>query len=344
MGVKKIRIAPDLSSTFVTLPGSTGGLTSEAGMIDDTIFGQNYKSEMADMITWSVSANAVYKGYAGYAVVIKATAAPIVMTDEACSLVSGKTYQITSATKQLIDPGTAVVVEDNGVDQTANVLSIDYLFGTVTFKSTYTVTGPVTITGAYMPASQVCAMNKYTLNMQANAIDQTDLCTAQTNGGMKQFIGGLKSVSIDLKGFYKPTSTFLTALKARTVMLIEINPDGAGKAVARGFFVTKTDKESGKVGDLEAEEVSFSLYVPDIDLMSSPFSWVFNSGCTLNTSVQTLLAAYATGAQVQVQYLEDGTTGKQGNAIPVDMSLSGGMGALNEFSVKLTGTGGLTLI
>lgn len=341
---KVIQIAPDAVNTWSTLPGNTGELNIDMSMIEDTVFGFSYKSEFPDMGNWTVNANAIYKGYAGYAVNIKQSGTSTAMTNEACTLVSGKTYQITATTKRIIDPLVAVVVKDGAVDHTADVLSIDYLAGTVTFKTAYTVTGAVTVTGNYLPTSQICAMNKYTLNMQAAAIDQTDLCIAQSNGGLMQYAMGLKTVGLNLSGFYKSTSTFRAALLARSPVIIDINPDGLGNSYCRGIFVAKSDKESGKVGELEAENVEFTLYVPDNALMASPFSWVHGGSSTLNTGVRTLLAAFAAGAQVQVKYLEDGVTGKQGNAIPVDLSLSGGKGSLNEFSVKLQGSGGLTVV
>lgn len=344
MGSKKIQIAADGSSTWYTLPGNTGEFNFEAATVEDTIFGQDYASEFPDMGTWKVSANAIYKGFAGYQVVIKQTGDPITMTDEACTLVSGKTYQITAATKRLLDYATAVVVKVGGVDHTADVLNINYMSGKVTFASAYTVTGAVTVTGKYVPASQICAMNKFSLSQNADAVNNTDLCVAQANGGMNQFQMGLKKVSLELSGFYKSTSTFLTVIQARKPVILEINPDGGGATVARGFFLLSTDKESGKVGALEEEQVTAKLYVPDIQLLEAPFQWDISGSSTLNMAIRTLLTAWQTGTQVQVRYLENGVTGKQGNAIPTDVSLQGGMGSLNEFSVALTGSGGITII
>jgi hypothetical protein len=344
MASKKIQIAPFGSTTWTTLPGNTGDLMINANLIDDTIFGQNFKSEQSDMIDWNISANAIYKGYAGYQVVIKSTGDPVVITAEPMTLVSGKTYQVTNAVKRLLHVGTTLIVLDNGVAHTADVLSVDYMFGTVTFNTAYAVTGPVTLTGAYLPSSQICSMNKFSMSQSAVAVDQTDLCIAQANSGVKQFEQGLRSVSLDLSGFYKPTSTFFAALQARTVLMIEINPDGAGLATARGFFVTKSDKWSGKAGSLEDEAVQFALNVPDNGLLSSPFAWYFAPTCPLNTAIRTLIAGWQTGDNVQAKYMPNGTAGVRGNAVVSDMSLAGGMGALSEFSVKLTGSGALVTI
>lgn len=341
---KKIRISPLAAGTWATLPGNTGDFSIDAEMLDDTIFGHSFKSEQPDILSWQVSSNAIYKGFSGYQALIKKTGAGVVMTDEPMALVSGLTYQITDTTKRLIDVATTVVVEDGGVDHTADVEKIDYLFGKVTFKSTYTVTGAVTITGKYLPSSQICAMNKFTLSQQAESIDETDLCVAQTNSGFRQYAVGLKTVSLELSGFYRSTNAFLDAVKNRSLVLIELNPDGAGKSVARGLFKPKSDKQSGKVGALEEETMMYSLFIPDNDILATPFGWSHAVDSTLNTAVRTLLDAWQNSALVDVRYLEDGATGKQGSAAPTDVSLSGGLGALNEFSVQLQGSGGITSV
>lgn len=314
-------------------------------MVDDTVFGQNFKSEFPDIAMWNVNANAIYKGYSGYAVVIKKTGTSTLMTAEPCSLVSGKTYQVTSATKRLFDQSAATMnVFDNGVNQNANVLSIDYQWGRVTFASGYTVTGPVTITTNYFPLSQICSMNKYSLTQSAEAVDNTDLCVAQANSGLRQYAIGLKTVGLELSGFYTTAAANRAALLARSRVVIEINPDGAGLSVARGWFTLKSAKQSGKVGALEDETLQYSLFVPDKTLQVSPFSWQHAAGTTLNTAIQTALNAWQNDAVVECRYLPDGVAGIQGSLIPTNVSLQGGLGQLNEFSFQGRGTGAITTV
>lgn len=344
MTSKKVRIAPLATANWVTLPGNTADFQSDADMLDDTVFGHAFKSMQPDILSWQMSSNAIYKGYSGYQAVIKRTGAATVMTTEPAGLLLGQQYQITDSTKRLIHVGTTVVVFDNAVDHTADVEHIDFLFGIITFKVGYVVVGPVTLTGAYLPSSQICAMNKYSLSQQAEAVDETDLCVAQTNSGFRQYKMGLKTVSLELSGFYRPSTSFFTALKNREQLMIEINPDGAGKSIARGFFVPKSDKQSGKVGALEEESVSFDLYVPDNGLLHEPFGWKHDVTSTLNVGIRTLIDAWETGVNVEARYLENGVTGKQGTAVPTNLSMAGGLGALNEFSVQLKGSGGVTAV
>jgi len=342
---KKIRIAPEGTTTWATLPGSSGDFGITAETLDDTIFGQEYKSEQPDILTWTISTNAIYKGFGGYQAVIKKTGSAQAFTTEAMSQEAGQIYRIDDATKEIWDVTAAITVFDNAVDQTAEVESIDYLYGRVTFKNTYTVTGPVTVTGSSLPSTQICSMNTFTLSQQAETNDVTDLCVAQSNGGFRQYETGLRSVSLELSGFYKLSNDFLNTLKARELVIIELNPDGNDKSKGRGFFKPTANSQSGNVGATEEESITYTLNVPDKDdRLSYPFSWDHVIDTTLNTAVQTLLTAWQQGDGIEVRYLEDGVTGKQGSAIPTDLSLSGGLGSLSQFTVNLQGSGGITVI
>lgn len=348
---KKVRVAPFETTDWTTLPGSNAEFSAEAAMLDDTIFGASLKSMQPDMISWRMQSNAIYKGYSGYQSVIKKTGAAVQMTDEAMSLVSGKTYRVTDAAKRLLSPGHAIVVKEGAVDKNAQVEKVDYLFGTVTFLSSYTVTGAVTIDAYYLPSAQICSMNRYSLTQQADSIQNTDICDAQTNGGFHQHSSGLRSVSLDLQGFYKTTNAFLTALSGRQTVMIEINPDGAGKSLCRGFFKPKSNSQSGRVGALEEDKISYELFVPDVklagnntDILTAAFSWSHDGTSTLNQGIQDLLTAWSTDALVEARYLEDGVAGKQGTAVVTNLSLAGGLNSLNEFSVQLTGSGAITAV
>ena len=340
---KLVQISDDNGSNWYTLPGNSGELSNEAGELDDTIFGQNFKSGQSNLINWSVNANAMYKGFAGYVADIYQTGATTAMTAEAMSLVSGKTYRITAATKRVIDPDVAVIVLDNAVNQTANVLSIDYLFGTVTFKPAYTVTGPVTITASYLPKSILAKYKSFTLTQTMEPIDETDIPAAQANSGHRIFDYGLKTVSLEVSGVYAAANGFRAALVARSRVMIEINPDGSDKSVARGFFKPTSQGQSGDVGALEEETVSYTLSVPTASLLEVPFKWVFTS-TDLSTSVVKCINAWQAETVIDVRYLPDGVAGVSGDCVVSDISLSGGIEAMNEFTVTLQGTGALATV
>lgn len=336
---KRIRVSDDAGVTWYTLPGNTGSMESEAESLDDTIFGQSFKSTQTGLVGWTVSSNSVFKGFAGYVTKILKPGVSTVMTDEAMSLVSGKTYQITAPTKRIINRNVAITVKDNVTPvAAANIETIDYLFGKVTFVSGYTVTGPVTITGEYYPTVAVGCANEFSLTQTAEAIDNTCMDIAQGNDGHRTYEAGLKTVSLELSGIYKTTNAYLTSLLARSELIIEINLEGTGLTVARGFFKPMATGQSGDVGALEEETVTFELSVPDDDKLQYPFHWNVDPSSTLNEAIKICLDAWENDTVIDVAYLPDGTTGLQGNAIVTDLSLAGGLEAMNIFTVNFQGS------
>src|SRR5688572_24603568 len=127
MSNKRVRVSSDGGATYVTLPGNQAELTAvEMGNVTDTIFGQSFESQQPTLGQWGVTANGLFKGVAGYNSVIKQSGTPIAMVGQAAALVSGKTYQISDATKRVLSWSHPITVLDNAVDHTADVASIDY--------------------------------------------------------------------------------------------------------------------------------------------------------------------------------------------------------------------------
>lgn len=339
--VKRVQLSAD-DVTYYTLPGNSGELRNEAGQLTDTIFGQDFQSTQPGLITWTLNSNALYKGFAGYIVKLNKGGTPVTMTDEAMSLVSGKTYQITTVAHQYIDIATAILVKDNAVDHTADVESIDFLHGKVTFKAAYTPVGPITITGAYVPMVPIAGAKTFTLTQTMNAIDNTDIPTAKANTGFRTFEAtGLRTVTMELGGIYKLSNGFVAALIARAPIYVEINPDNSDLSVARGLFKYTGQGQSGDVGALEEETVNLGLSVPqDLGaiLIQTPFSWVHSGLTTLSQAVQIALAAWQNNDNVYLKYLPDGVNGFKGQGVVTDISLSGGLEAMNQFTVNLQGS------
>lgn len=344
VAAKTVSVSLD-DTTYNVLPGNGGEFSYDLGVLDDTIFGQSYKSEQSGLAGWTVKGQAFWKGIAGYVATLNLTGTPTLMTAEPCALVTGKTYKVTSGVKQVIDPNTAVVVLDNAVDHTADVLNIDYLFGKITFKSAYTPTGPITITAKYLPLSAVANANSFTLGMTADAVDISDFATVQGNSGHRVFNPGLQTVSLELKGFYALANAWRTKIAARTLMVIDISPDGGGKTIMRGFYLPQSSAQSGNVGATEMETIKLGLFVPVpvSGLLLTPFN-VIHTATTLGTAVQQVLTNFLAGIPIYVKYLEDGAAGKKGSAIITDCTLSGGVDAMNSFSINLQGSGTLTTI
>ncbi|KKL66942.1 hypothetical protein LCGC14_2139910, partial [marine sediment metagenome] len=288
---KVVQVSSDGGSNYFTLPGGTGEFTDESGQIDDTIFGATFGSIQPGLLGFAANANALYKGFAGYVADIKQVGTPVAFTTESMTLLSGKEFEIDDATKNLWDRATAVVVFDNAIDHTADVLNIDYLFGRVTFKTAYSVTEPITVTGESFPLTQLGKGRSFTLTQTAAIVDTTDFATAQTNGGYRTVIPGLRTVGLELGGVYDVTEGLRALLRARSEVVIEINPDGNGAtgSQARGVFKPATEAQSGNVGDLEEETTTFSLFVPDEALMLTPFNWNHDALSTLSQAIQIIL-------------------------------------------------------
>lgn len=337
---KRIRLSDDAGVTFSTLPGNTGELRNEAGEIVDTIFGQDFNSTQPGLIGWSISSNALYKGFAGYVATIKRQGVSTVMTSESMTVTAGLEYQIDAIARQIWDRAVTLVINDDGAPVAeVDIESIDYLFGRVTFIPGYVVTGAITVTGAFFPTTDLCGANSFTLTQTAAGVDTTDMCLASGNGGYRIFDYGLKQVALEMSGFYSAIYGYLALLQGRTELIIEINPDGSNESVCRGFFRIVSESESGNVGDPEEQSISFQLSVPDEDLLYRPFTWNHAVTTTLNPSVRIALEAWENSDDITAQYLPDGTTGEGGIVLVTELSLTGGLEVMNEFSVQLQGSG-----
>jgi hypothetical protein len=337
---KVVQVSSDGGSNYFTLPGGTGEFNDDAGAIDDTIFGAVYSSFQPGLLGFSANANALYKGFAGYVAKILQPGAPTAFTTEACTLVTGKIFKIDDITKNVWDRATPVVVFDNAIDHTVDVLNIDYLFGRVEFKTAYSVTEPITVTGESFPMTQLGKGRTFTLTQTAAVVDDTDFASAQVGSGYRSVLPGLKSVALELGGVYDVTEGLRALLQARSETIIEINPDGAGLSNARGFFKPATEAQSGNVGDLEDETTTFTLFVPDEALMLTPFNWIHDNAVdptTLSQAVRIILQSWLDGTIIDVNYLYDGVNGQTGKVIVTDVSLTGGLEVMNEFAATFMG-------
>lgn len=347
MAAKRIQVSTDGGTTYRTLPGAKGDYKEQLNVTDDTIFGQSWKSDAVSISQWQVTGNAYFKGVAGYQANIKQQGVSTTMTAEACTLVSGKTYQITNATKRVIDYFSPLTVFDNSIDQTAQVASIDYLNGLVTFATGYTVVGPVTVTGKYLPMTTIANGRQFTLTQTSAEIDQTVYENARTNGGWRSFGYGLRTVSLAVTGLYNITNGFSASLAARSPVVVEIAPNNDELTICRGYFKFQDHTQQGNVGALEEELLTLGLWVPDGALLVNPFSWYFDPTSTLNLAVQNAIGAWQAGTIVNVNYQNDPSvsgSGHTGQAIVTEATLSNTFDGLNDFAFSFRGTGAPTLL
>ena len=350
---KLIQISPDGGTTWNPLPGSEGAFNVEAEAISDTILGQSYSSAEVGLVTWSVSSDGIFKGFPGYTCDILKSGAGGSAVGEACSIVGGKTYEVDDITRSVWDRSVAIVVDDGGVDHTADVESIDYLFGRVTFKDAYTVTGAVTVDVDYFTTVVIGRANSYTLTMTADQIDESDFQTVQGNNGTRVFSPGLRTVALELGGIFDATENFKTDLTDRNELIIEVRPAGDVTTIARGFFKPASAGQSGSVGALEEETVTFNLYVPDETVnpqISYPFQWRFEN-TILNAAIQNAITSWLGELKTyEVRYMPQGAITQspldaiEGAVIFTDISLSGGLSNMNVFNIEMVGAAGFTVV
>jgi hypothetical protein len=334
---KQVQISAD-GVAYYTLPGNTGEFNDEGEQIDDTIFGHTFSSTQPGLISWTCNAQAFYKGFAGYVASIKSSGTPVASTGNAMTLVSGKTYKITDATKNVWDYTAALVVNDNAVLVTENNYSVNWLFGQVTFVDSYTVNGPVTVDVSYMPVTEVSKANSFTLTQTAATVDHTDYQTAHANDGYRVYRPGLRTVSLELGGFYDSADAVWEILEGRTSAVMEINPDGSGMSLARGIFKLVTRNQSGDVGALETQTRTFNLSVPEgMDII---FNWIHDAGTTLSQAIRVALDSYIDQTLCFVRYMPDGFDDIAffGEAVLTDVSLSSSLDAMNEFTANFQGS------
>lgn len=350
MAAKLIQSSDDSGATWYTYPGGTGEISREAGAINDTVFGQTFESTEGGVITVTLNANALYKGFAGYVACLFQLGTATTMTTEAMTLETGKIYGIDDATKEFWDRTGSVtpfVFFDNAVDHNADVEWIDPLFGRVKFLDAYTVTGAVTVTGTYYPRVALGRGKTFNLTQTAAAIDTSDFDTLKANGGFRTHDPGLRTVGFDITGIEDASDNFITDLESRAEIIVEINPDGADLSQARGFFRWLSHNQSGDVGQLEEMRVSGSLNVPapEVDGITNvlaPFRWRHDATTTLHQSIQNALTAWENETKDDYQYLADGVNGHNFAGVLTDISLAGGLEVMNEFSVSVVADGILT--
>lgn len=346
---KRIRVSTD-DVTYYTLPGASGELSVEMANVEDTIFGQQFQSELPSIGMWEVSGQAYFKGVAGYLAAVKVGGTPTVAAAEATANTTGLSYQIVAVARRVMSLAHTVTVYDNAVIVAAgDILSIDYLNGIVTFVGGYVVTGPITIDYYYLPTAAIGKARSFSLTQQLAEIDTTDYATAQANGGWRTYIAGLKTVALELGNVWDNANDFITTLQSRAQVYVDVSPnDTAGSATEevlfRGLFKYLSQNQSGNVGALEEETLNLNLSIPSSEVLATPFSWYFGSANDLSPAVQIALEAWEDGTPIYVEYSPDGTNGKKGQAIVTEASVANSYEGQNEFSFSFKGTGTLANI
>lgn len=339
-GTKELKVSAD-DVTYYTLPGNTGDINFEGNQLDDTIFGQEFSSSETGLISWTVSGNALYRGFAGYNSIIRRNSATSTsFTGETLAQVdSSKTYRITDSTKSVWNWKEDVTIYDNGVAvDESDIEQINYLFGEVTFVDTYTVTGPITADGEFFSMSTYGRASSFSLTQTAETTDTTSFEDAQANGGFNEYRATLLSADLELTGFYRSTNDNFGELSNRNEFVIELDVAGDGTSIARGIYKVGSASQSGDVGGDEESTLSLTLSVPE-DV--KPFGWQHSAASTIPQGLLVIQEGWINREPIYVKYLPEGEGkyGYTGQAIVTDASISSGVENMVEVTVSLQGTG-----
>lgn len=341
MASKLVRFSAD-DVTYYSLPSNSSEMSFDGEVVDDSVLGQTYESGFTSLLNWNINADGIYKGEAGYNTCVLKEGTPVATTGEAMSLVSGKTYKITDTSKDIFSDTATITVYDDAVDVTAQVETYNYLFGTITFASGYSVVGAITIDVTYIPVAVVGRFNTFTLTQSVSAVDDSDFQSLKANNGYRLNTQGLRSVNLEASGIFDATEDFHQQLEDRDYFVLEVQADENAYSKARGYFRISTASQSGAVGDNEQESVTFVLNVPSSDYV--PFGWEHDASSTLNSSILLALDAFEDETNLYVEYLPNGVGGaggKTGQGVVTDISLSSSVDDMPRFSIAIQGDGAL---
>ena len=220
---------------------------------------------------------------ASYRSRVKRSGTPTAFTNERFKATgTPNQFQIASTARQVWDRTVVPTFKTSStgtVIPSANISTIDYLFGKVTFNTTIYTTA-IVASGTYLPVANVAGANTYTLSLGGDLLDSTDFSTT----GYRNRTPGMRDVSLsisrwdnlDRRFWYSivdPTTSWSTASTAKnfggsTVIVAEVQPGGS-TVFARGFFRVADESRSGDIGSLESAEVTLEI---DEDSRAS-FRW-----------------------------------------------------------------------
>ena len=204
-------------------------------------------------------------GKASYNTKVKISGVSTAMTSQAMTVVTGNTYQINSTARRVWNPNGSFAFTNLGSTIAAsNIVSIDYLFGKVTFATSKTTV--VLASGTYLPVANIIGANSYTLNLSRAVLDDTDFTST---GWVSRGTVGLLDAKVSLSRWEDLDVDYFDILNDETKVVLDLAPGGES-LLARGFFKLESDNLSGDVAGLEAAELAFVL---DGDTTGKNFSF-----------------------------------------------------------------------
>ena len=183
----------------------------------------------------------------------------------------------------------------------------------------------------------------------------TDDDDPDARGGFMLYSPGLRTVGLSMSGVTVPTRKFSSeldfrqALLDREELLIEVNPDGIAVGTGdddgvgfRSWMKFASASEEGDVGQTQTTSLEFTLTVPYDEEIPTPVALVGNIKRLPEAVLDAVDSWLNEEYQNEVRYLPSGSTdgtGIEGKVVISDLTLSGGLTAMNVFNVEMMGNG-----
>lgn len=199
---------------------------------------------------------------AGYKAKVLISSGSTAFTAQGFTAKSGNTWRITDATKRVWSAAVVPTFYDNAVAiLAADILTIDYLLGEVTF--TGVKTGPITADGTSLDMYEVTDATAFSLSMSRTVLDITSFQNTAKNK-----ILGLLEATGNIEAFDVPSTDYNTDAGTRTVYDVMTNATD----IVLLFLPTFSDDPLPRVGVLcKISNLEVSGGVDD--LISMSFDW-----------------------------------------------------------------------
>lgn len=188
---------------------------------------------------------------AGKSARVKCTGAAIAVLSEPMSDQGDhKTYQITAATRQILDRTAEITVYEDGAE-TSEKYTLERLNGKVIFDSVDATRGVITIDCAYLPATTVAYAHEFTLQKGC------DIHLVPKFGDeYKARLGGQKFASGTLSHWDVEDAYFSLALTENRVVVIEFksHPDDKPERI---YALFESNELKAAVAGMQDAVVSF---------------------------------------------------------------------------------------
>lgn len=190
---------------------------------------------------------------AGFTCLIRRNGVSTTVSGEVCTLVTGNTYQISTAARRALDPNAAYNFKDDAATVAySDISSLNWEFGEVTFATAKT--GTVTFSGSFYPltttAEVVTEAVSFSLSENSELLDSTVFTS--TSNLRKRFTGLADAeATVDLLANTTDLPRLATLQFTGAVCMLEIN--SGFSALFRGYGLIESLERSAAVdGRVEA--------------------------------------------------------------------------------------------